>query len=77
MRYQSTCEPNLRDYEREPSRVSSLEFCYKDALILVGIECIKVHQEQNLITKQLLQLVANNPSKKIYGFLPKKCNGPT
>ena len=50
---------------------------YKDALILVGIECIKVHQEQNLITKQLLQLVANNPSKKIYGLLPKKCNGPT
>ena len=50
---------------------------YKDALILVGIECIKVHQEQNLITKQLLQLVSNNPSKKIYGLLPKKCNGPT
>ena len=48
---------------------------YKDALSLAGIDCMKVHQEQ--ITKQLFQLVVNNPSNKIYGLLPKKCNRPT
>ena len=48
---------------------------YKDTLSLAGIDCMKLHQEQ--ITKQLFQLVVNNLSNKIYGLLPKKCNGPT
>ena len=48
---------------------------YKDASSLAGINCIRVHQKQ--ITKQLFQLVVNNPFNKIYGLLPKKCNGPT
>ena len=48
---------------------------YKDALSLAGIDSMRAHQEQ--ITNQLFQLVVNNPSNKIYGLLPKKCNRPT
>ena len=48
---------------------------YKDALSLAVIDGISGHQEQ--ITKQLFQLVVNNPFNKIYGYLPNKCKGPT
>ena len=48
---------------------------YKDAFSLAGIDSTRAHQEQ--ITNQLFQLVVNNPSNKIYGLLPKKCNRPS
>ena len=48
---------------------------YKDAFSPVGIDCMRVHREH--ITNQLFHLVVNNPSNKIYGLLPKKCNRPT